>query len=515
MRWILNLCDVALVLAVIAPSTLGQASRPAAGVQTRSADTRPAASQPTAFKAHAKLGPVTPAPEYKYTNRIEVYGPIWDGVNGGLWVVVQDWLFLYGQPEGVAQTRPIGPRDRIDVTRPTVVAVLIDPVTGQERNRLNVPNTYLLGHDGTGLWFHVSEPDNKRGPRIAFQRIRTAPGLTRQQQEHGLKLPEDMPDLIPESAFRVVSKRPTADLFSLFRVIWDSDHVSPDYLSQWYLLTNTINAYGTWGSREPNESQPAATGAGYLWINVSPLKRVALTDLEPISVISGPLAGWYPVDRQHVRSVFSQLEEVPADDTVPLARGWLTWDGEYLWSTTFKPGDVVPRRDSALTTQSGHSSNANRDVIAQAAPPRLLVRIDVGLSRKPDTTDRHNKALAFEKKNGTLKAIPLFEELIAYDPAAVEIRNHLAWALATRPQEPYHDIQRAKKLVEGALEWQPWNPEFWDTLAEIYWRLGDAKLAERLEAKAINLNPAKTFYWKQLDKFRAGPATQMAPEPAY
>jgi tetratricopeptide (TPR) repeat protein len=183
-----------------------------------------------------------------------------------------------------------------------------------------------------------------------------------------------------------------------------------------------------------------------------------------------------------------QHDYVPA--SVPLLGDGATWDGQHLWELT--------------------AVKAGSDKMQLH-----LARIDVGLARKPDTTARHNQALAFERKNGTLKAIPLFEELIAYDPAAAEVRNHVAWALGTRPQEPYHDIQRAKQLVESALDWQPWNPELWDTLAEIYWRLGDAKLAEHLEAKAINLNPNKTFYWRQLDKFRTQLGTDKAPEPAY
>ncbi len=183
----------------------------------------------------------------------------------------------------------------------------------------------------------------------------------------------------------------------------------------------------------------------------------------------------------------------------------LAWDGQRFWSLSDEMEARAGTRPETPPAGSG-----------ETVPGSVrLVSIDVGLTRKADTTERYNKALAFEKKNGTAKALSLFEELIAADPAAVEIRNHVAWARGTRPKEPYHDIQRAKQLVEGALEWQPWDPEKWDTLAEIYWRLGDAKLAEHLEAKAINLNPAKTFYWKQLDKFRSQPGSDEAPEPAY
>lgn len=144
-----------------------------------------------------------------------------------------------------------------------------------------------------------------------------------------------------------------------------------------------------------------------------------------------------------------------------------------------------------------------------------LVRYDNGLARKPDTDARYKKALAYERANGTLKALPLFEQIFTDDPSAVEIRNHVAWALATRPQEPYHNLNRAMELLQVALTSQPWNPEMWDTMAEIYWRRGDAAAAAHLEAKAINLNPQKSFYWRQYEKFQKGPTSQEAPEPSY
>jgi tetratricopeptide (TPR) repeat protein len=498
MRRILNLCVVVLGLAAFAPSAVAQSSPPAAIPQTRPAHTRLATTQPAIFHAHATLGPVLPVPETDVEGnkvcRCDVYGPVWDGVNKGLWVVLHDTGGHHKPGQPLAGDPGSGP----------CTALLIDPTTGRANRAVAAPSSCLLGHDGVGLWFEVSEESSaETRKRNIFQRVRTAPALSQEQQAGGAELPQDLPAAMPSDTFRFSGQAPVPSVFDPPRIVHAPDVISSLYLWQLYLDSQAISVYGRWqrsGDLPYACNPPIVAGAGYLWIFTDRPQRISLSTIKPLPIDGSLSQGWRlaGVSRTDIRR---NLEWASADRALTDVQGGLAWDDQHLWSLS--PETVtVPARGSFES-----SATLVRSV--------RLVRIDVGLCRKPDTTDRHNKALAFEKKNGTLKAIPLFEELIAYDPAAVEIRNHLAWALATRPREPYHDIQRAKKLVESALEWQPWNPEFWDTLAEIHWRLGDAKLAEHLEAKAINLYPAKTFYWRQLDKFRAGAATQAAPEPAY
>jgi tetratricopeptide (TPR) repeat protein len=483
---------MALMFAVLSDIGVVQGSRPLA---------------PPSFQAHGTWGPALPIPETPVDGRAvcarEVYGPVWDGVNNGLWVVLRDWTA--GETGGSK-----------------CAALLIDPATGKEKRRLTVPSHYLLGHDGVGLWLAV-EDGKDSGSRSV--RVRTAPDLTSAQKAHGLNLPEDLPASIPTAGFDViltavlephVFRLSRTEPVSVFALPWavraNPDRTDPGrnaaslpwaaslntrtsacHLGLWYFDTRTLNIYAP-----TLPLCPLALGGGYVWSLDSGLERLELSRLSPLASL-----------RQDHEMPWSRNS---ADDAViRQANGQLAWDGERLWSshaTTLEPG---ARRPDRVLPPIGASDRKETVIV----PPVRLVSIDVGFARKPDTTARYNKALAFERKNGTLKAIPLFEELIASDPAAVEIRNHLGWALGTRPQEPYHDLLRARQLVESAIEWQPWDPEKWDTLAEIYWRLGDAKLAERLEAKAINLNPTKAFYWKQLDKFRTQPGSDDAPEPAY
>jgi hypothetical protein len=502
----------AFFLAALALPLFGQGTDPTAATSTRpasarSADTRPAASQPMTFEAHATPGPELPIPEIEINRKtvcsFDVHGPVWDGVNNGLWIVLQDF-----------NLRDVVRGGRLPRWDDPTVAVLIDPATGKEMRRLDAPNSGLIGHDGVGLWFEmfaqsaVTEKDES-----VLQRVRTAPGLQQDREETDAGLPEDLPARIRLASLHLASQVTSPSIFSIPRVIVRGDVLGTKYLARWFLDSGTIVVCSRWGSSGSGDKfhrpdTPMATGGDYLWVFTDQLQRFPLSEIEPVKA-KGVLNGPWDFEEANIPGLRDGLKWMSAGLDKVEVRGSLAWDGQRLWS--------LDKRSAKEGVAYLYPQFRTRRFpgVSIILPPVRLVSIDVGLSRKPDTTDRHNKALAFERKNGTLKAIPLFEELIAYDPAAVEIRNHLAWALATRPQEPYHDIQRAKKLVEGALEWQPWNPEFWDTLAEIYWRLGDAKLAERLEAKAINLNPAKTFYWKQLDKFRAGPATQMAPEPAY
>lgn len=454
-------------------------ARPAATQsQATGAATRPAASQPGTFEAHATLGPALPdlaQPDEKGNVQYAVLGPLWDGVNNGLWVILRDL-------PSVIENRG-GP----------CIAILIDPTGGYEKTRLSLPSAEVIGHDGVGLWCQVDQKDSDGREAVPIlQRVRTAPELTPHQKEMGWQLPADVKFPVSSTrCFDLFEGEAPVSVCSFFR--------SGSQPFRIYLDLQKATMYQPFP--QENAGEPANDGGGYLWLTVGKgphrdrvqeIQRVPIASLRNVSesgrIRAMPTKGFQVADLDGVRGFGRQL----------------AWDGQRLWAVSRAGpgiGEVLKRPDG--------------EILFAPEPQVRLVCIDVGLNRKADTDERYKKALAFEKKNGTVKALPLFEELIAYDPAAVEIRNHVAWALGTRPQEPYHDIPRAKTLVESALEWQPWNPEMWDTLAEIYWRLGNAQLAEHLEAKAINLNPAKTFYWKQLDKFRAGPTTQEAPEPAY
>ncbi len=339
------------------------------------------AETPWAYRTHAAAQQnqapgygVSPGPVLPVTADVDAFpapnSPLWrvawDGINEGIWVT--------------CPAQNLEPQNDAAVPADGIVALLIDPQTGDEKRRIVVgQDELLMGHDGVGLWFGqiVAGSNGTPQPRMQMRRIRTARSLPHHLRERGWSLPQDL-------------ENPT-----------------------------------------PTEPLTEATG-------------------DPESLM---------------------------DQALPWPQAAAAWDGQRIWT---------------LAPCTGPDGK----------PQLRLLAIDIGLTRKPDTTDRYYQVLAHEEKHGTLATIPQFDELIAYDPAAAEVRNHLSWALATRPNEPYHDLTRARQLVLSSLRSQPWNPEFWDTLAEIEWRMGNADKAALIEARAINLNPGKGFYWDQWRKFR-------------
>lgn len=464
------LLAVALTHATFAqPATRSTATRPPTfGTQV------PSHSVPARFKATVTRGPdlhLRGADEKEPTYEgLEIQGPVWDGTNGGLWIMVSK----SGSPTPVAD------------------ALLIDPATGEERKRTAVAGQWLRAHDGVGLWYEAAD---------GFRRVRTAGDVPADARYADRVLPEDVPSRITPRSLRAASTAPpvsTCNIFTDRASLIDSRAQS--LLQCLYLDTLSVATYGCVSGRCPTQ------GAGWLWFGsfwdgrTSRLFRLPLRELRCIRLPTTQPALWMTPCRQDLPSVSSTAETA---DLSNQGFGWiygLAWDGQRLWTVSDR--DLLPR-----------GSDGRRERRGEAAIPPHLVSIDVGLSRHADTTERYQEALAFEKANGTARALPLFEKIIADDPSAAEIRNHIAWALGTRPEEPYHNMDRAMALVTQALEWQPWNPEMWDTLAEIYWRKGDAQLAEHIEAKAINLNPHKNFYWQQYERFHCPTATQPAKVP--
>lgn len=310
-----------------------------------------------------------------------------------------------------------------------------------------------------------------------------------------MELPGDVPSQVRLDSLRIVPTAPPVAASSFPAMVLGKNTRNAYCLFRFYLDSQTGNLYGQIGT---GSADHMALGAGYFWCYDGALSRLPLATATPAPVSA---ENSFAAAAAGAPDLSSLVQSWRTEGDVPRLYG-ITWDGQQLWSFCEATGEAVATPLKPIEPKANTASFH-------------IVSIDVGFTRKPDTDARYRKALAFEKANGTLKALPIFEQIFADDPSAVEIRNHVAWARATRPQEPYHNIERALELVNQALEWQPWNPEMWDTLAEIYWRKGDANLAMHLEAKAINLNPHKTFYWRQYEKFQAGPTTQEAPEPAY
>lgn len=78
--------------------------------------------------------------------------------------------------------------------------------------------------------------------------------------------------------------------------------------------------------------------------------------------------------------------------------------------------------------------------------------------------------------------------------------NNLAW-FVVRCGRMYDEML---PHAEKAVELQPLNVNYLDTLAEVHYRLGNHDDAIRLALRCIKLDPGKEHYEEQLERFRAG-----------
>jgi membrane associated rhomboid family serine protease len=95
----------------------------------------------------------------------------------------------------------------------------------------------------------------------------------------------------------------------------------------------------------------------------------------------------------------------------------------------------------------------------------------VGLGRDPDGRDRYSELVAFRQLElgNDGEAMRMFEQALAARPGDPVLANAVAYGLA----EAGRELGRAKDLVRGALEVEPENPDYLDTLGWIQCRQGD------------------------------------------
>ena len=107
----------------------------------------------------------------------------------------------------------------------------------------------------------------------------------------------------------------------------------------------------------------------------------------------------------------------------------------------------------------------------------------------------------------TQEAKTLFDKIYQQSQSQMESsplkagpQNDLAWLCARTNQR----LEEALQLATAAVEEQPDNASFLDTLAECHFRLGHRDEAIRLETRALELSPESQFMREQLDRFRSG-----------
>jgi Flp pilus assembly protein TadD len=105
------------------------------------------------------------------------------------------------------------------------------------------------------------------------------------------------------------------------------------------------------------------------------------------------------------------------------------------------------------------------------------------------------------------KAIKELERLVEEFPDNAAVRNNLAWSYVTAPG--IKNTRLALKHVREGLLSSPASPSLWNTLAEVYFVIGDYERAERTSTHAIETllgsqpdEETQQTFFQQLDKIR-------------
>jgi serine/threonine-protein kinase len=125
----------------------------------------------------------------------------------------------------------------------------------------------------------------------------------------------------------------------------------------------------------------------------------------------------------------------------------------------------------------------------------------------------NNRGIIYRLRGQYSQAISDFNKAIAINPLDPEAYNNLAWLFATAKTPGFRNGKKAVELALKACELSDWgNPEYLDTLAAAYARVGDFDNAVKWQGKALeSLKSAGTSeFLQRLNSYR-----ERKPWPAY
>jgi len=95
-------------------------------------------------------------------------------------------------------------------------------------------------------------------------------------------------------------------------------------------------------------------------------------------------------------------------------------------------------------------------------------------------------ALVYDELDSVERAVELYERAIRLSDSAATYLNNLSYTYASRGME----LERAKALVRRALEIEPGNSAYLDTMGWVEFGLGDYRAAIRWLEKARRADPS-------------------------
>jgi len=117
----------------------------------------------------------------------------------------------------------------------------------------------------------------------------------------------------------------------------------------------------------------------------------------------------------------------------------------------------------------------------------------------------YNRGRAFEMAYKYQPAIQDYEKTISLSAEYPDVKNNLAWVLATCPEAEFRNGKRAVELAENELVKSPDNANVLDTLAAAYAAAGDFARATTTQEKAISrcLPEQKEGFSARLELYRS------------
>lgn len=202
------------------------------------------------------------------------------------------------------------------------------------------------------------------------------------------------------------------------------------------------------------------------------------------------------------------------------------WNGDawwYLGTGYFEKGeykkllDAMERAREALPKDSRVYFLTGLAYTRLNQPELAIDMLQRSLQIKPDDLNALSTlALAFDGQHRFRESDSLYEQALTIDPKSHLVLNNYSYSLAERGLQ----LERALQMALQAIEAEPENPSYLDTVGWVYYRLGKYQEAEHYIAKSVATGSASAavhehlgdIYYKLGQKEKAEKAWKQALE---
>ncbi len=106
------------------------------------------------------------------------------------------------------------------------------------------------------------------------------------------------------------------------------------------------------------------------------------------------------------------------------------------------------------------------------------------------------------------EALDVFREVTRLDGKNSDAYNNAAYLLVRTENCDADDLKEAEHFASSARKLDPKNPEYMDTLAEVFFKQGNTKMAQSLIEEALKISPEKDALKNQLRRFQSDRSLQ-------